>query len=248
MHYYIKIKKKLKNYIRKKNIKHLIHFAGCRKQDSEKSKIFAKKSTYIITKNLVDAINDSNKSIVFIYISTDHVFSGLKKRYKENNKADLIPSTNLGFYKLKSEIYIKNNLKKWFIIRSSAVADDPRQTNFILDALKKKKKVDLFNNIFFSPVCSVDFIKLLKKTIYSKTINKIFHCSGERRVSRCKFYIDIFGKLSNFAAKKKIGNHHPSDLSLCSKYSQSFLKVKYKSYKNLIVEIKKSLKKFYSMR
>ena len=74
-------KKKLKNYIRKKNIKHLIHFAGCRKQDSEKSKIFAKKSTYIITKNLVDAINDSNKSIVFIYISTDHVFSGLKKRY-----------------------------------------------------------------------------------------------------------------------------------------------------------------------
>jgi dTDP-4-dehydrorhamnose reductase len=235
--FYLK-KKIILKYLKDRKPTHLIHFAGCRKNESEKNKIFAKKSIFIITKNLVQSINKYNKNILFIYISTDHVFSGRSKFYKENNIKYLKPSTNLGFYKIKSEFFIKNNCKKWIIIRPSVVMDDPRQLSFVHKCVKKKHKINLYSNVFFTPISSKDLSRTLMKILSKNIFNKIIHCSGSKRVSRYHFYSDVFGKSNNFLPVKINNKSHPPDLSMSSTLSQSLLNINFLKYKSLIKDIK----------
>jgi len=240
--FYLK-KNLIVQFLKRRKPTHIIHFAGCRKKDSEKNKIFAKKSIFIITKNLVQSINKYNKDILFIYISTDHVFSGLARYYKENNINDLNPSTNLGLYKLKSELFIKKNCIKWIIIRPSVVMDDPRQLRFVHNSYKKRHKINLYSNIFFTPITSKDLSTTLIKILLKNIYNKIIHCSGSRRISRYDFYSDIFGQSNNFLSTKINHKNHPLDLSMSSKLSQSLLSINFIKYKNLILEIKRLLNK-----
>lgn len=82
--------------------------------ESEVDKTFA--VNYEGLKNLVDSIKSQKTTL--IHISTDYVFDGKKTRpYKENDKPN--PINVYGKSKLAGEIYIQDNLKDYFIIRTS---------------------------------------------------------------------------------------------------------------------------------
>lgn len=225
-------KNQLSDYLSKKKINYIIHFAGVRKNVCENNYIFAKKSIFDLTKRICDQILISKLDIMFIYISTDHVFDGCAQMYKEENSINLKPKTKLGKLKLDSEKYVKNKLTKFSIIRLSAVMDDPRLTSFIKDSLSKKIKLDLFTNVFFSPVLSHDLNKLIKVIIKKNFYNEVFHCSGNRRLSKYLFYTEFFKTKKNLQKKKLLDfKFNPHDLSLSNKKTCKKLKIKMTTFK-----------------
>ncbi len=181
---FYKHKNLLRDFLIKNKVDVLIHFAGIRKKDCELNKNNAKNSILNFTKQLVKGINKTKKKIQFIYISTDHVFDGNSKSYKENNSKNLNPNTSLGIFKLKAEKYLMKNSSYWTIIRLSAVMDDIRLSKFVMESINSKKRIPLYTNIFFSPVLSSDLFKVIKKIIHIKLKNKIIHCSGNRRINK----------------------------------------------------------------
>ena len=139
----------------------------------------------------------------------------------------------MGIFKLKSENYIKKNLKNWTIVRLSAVMDDERLFNFVLESIKKKKKISLYTNIFFSPILSSDLFKVIYKIIKLKKFSKVIHCSGNKRINKFNFYSELFGKSIFFLrTKAKISNFHPKDLSLSNKDSSLILNYKLERYED----------------
>ena len=72
--------------------------------------------------------------------------------------------------------------------------DDKRLFNFVLESIKKKKKISLYTNIFFSPVLSSDLFKVIYKIIKLKKFSKVIHCSGNKRINKFDFYSKLFGK------------------------------------------------------
>ena len=244
----------LKNYKKKNNyekiskilfknkVKCLIHFAGIRKMECEKNYSYANKSIFGFTKKLVDTLKKNNKEVSLIYISTDHVYDGKASLVKEKNIKNLKPKTNLGILKLKSEQYLKLNLKKWSIIRLSAIMDDPRLSNFVIKNLKEKKKIDLFVNLFFTPVLSNDLFKLILCILRKKKFNHVFHCSGNLRVSRYSFYTELLSKNKLLKkAKIKLSNLFPKDLSLSNEYTSKMLNFKFTNFKRSIKVSRKKL-------
>ena len=237
---FYKKKNKLKNFLQTKNINVFIHFAGVRKKECENRYSYAKKSIFDLTKNIIKEINSSKKNIKFIYISSDHVFDGNSKLYKENNTKNLKPATSLGSLKLRAENYVKNNLKNWHIIRLSAILDDLRLSKFVITSIKKKKELKLYTNIYFTPVLSIDLFNLIFSILNSAHKNNILHCSGLKRINKYDFYTNLLGK--NFLLKKqkaKTNKFHPSDLSLSNKITSKVLNFKFTNFKRSIHITKK---------
>jgi len=241
---FYKNENKLTYLLNKKKINTLIHFAGVRKKECEGSFVYAKKSIFTLTKIIIKAINKTKRKIRFIYISSDHVFDGYGKLYKENNFKNLFPETSLGILKLRAENYIKDNLSEWFIIRLSAVLDDNRLFKFVADSIKEKKEIKLYTNIFFSPVISIDLFKLILSTFKLKRAKKIFHCSGIKRVSKYNFYNHLFGNNSLFKKEKaKLSKFHPLDLSLSNKNTSLILNFNFTNFERSIEIIKNIINK-----
>ena len=198
---------------------------------------------YDLTKNICKQIKISNLDIQLIYISTDHVFDGSSKLYKEKNLINKKPKTNLGKLKLASENYVSKVLKKFTIIRLSAVMDDPRLSSFVKKSLKQNKKLDLFSNVFFSPVLSYDLNRLINVIKNKRITDGVFHCSGERRVSKYLFYTELFNNKKKFKKKKlydfKFNLH---DLSLSNKNTCKKLKIKMTNYKKSLNIARENIK------
>ena len=72
--------------------------------------------------------------------------------------------------------------------------DDIRLSKFVIESINNKNKIPLYTNIFFSPVLSSDFFKVIKKIIQMKLKNKVIHCSGNRRINKYDFYSKLIGK------------------------------------------------------
>ena len=118
--------------------------------------------------------------------------------------------------------------------------DDIRLSKFVIESINNKNKIPLYTNIFFSPVLSSDFFKVIKKIIQMKLKNKVIHCSGNRRINKYDFYSKLIGKKNYFLKEKvKISKFHPKDLSLSNKFSSVLLNYKFTNFESSIKEAKK---------
>lgn len=205
--------RKIFNFINEFKPKVVIHYAGLRKADCEKNKIFTKKSIVDLTKNIALACKKNN--VKFIYISTDHVFDGAGKNYVEGNTKNLKPQTTLGKNKVKAEAVVRKICDDWIIIRPSAIMDDPRLISFVNEKIQNNEELNLFTNIFFSPVLSKDLNRMIIKILRKNIKNRILHCSGTLRLNKYDFYKKVFGNLKLFKPQKcTLSKMHPKDLSL----------------------------------
>jgi len=102
---------KMKNFIKNKNIKYLIHIAGLsRPMDIHEKKINLSIDLNVIgTANVVKLCNEFK--IKLIYFSTNYVYPGTKGNYKETDS--LLPINNYAWSKLGGEASVqlyKNSL------------------------------------------------------------------------------------------------------------------------------------------
>lgn len=187
-------------------------------------------------------------NIYLVHISTDHLFSGKKELYKETDKPK--PLNIYAKSKLESEKIIKKNLKKYLIIRGNFFGWAPPYRKSFLDwiilSYKMKKKINVFDDVQFTPLYILDFIKLVSMLMHKKAYGTYNVCSSNK-ISKFKFakqIVKIFKLNQNYIIKSSINKSfltlRPLDMSLS--FSKICKKLKLNKSKFTIFNQIKNLK------
>ncbi len=155
----------------------------------EKNKKIAYNSNAKIVRNL--SIYCLNKDIKLIHISTDHLYNNKKKFNIESSHSIL---NYYAYSKFKGECYAKkcNSL----ILRVNFFGYDKKKKsliNWILISNKKNKKINLFEDIYFSPLYIDTVIKFIIKLISSRK-KGIYNIGSRDEISKSEFILLIAKK------------------------------------------------------
>jgi len=171
---------------------------------------------------LLKTINNlSQLNVHIVFISSESVFSGTSKKYKEYDNPK--PIFLYGYMKYIIEKYLNDNINKnkFSIIRTTKVYDkNPINKSLFKDSISylgEKIPYKIISNIYTNPI----EIKTLSSFIYKITNNKIpgtFHIGGSDIVSRK----DIILKINSFLIKNKLSKYLIKAEFTSSKNIESF--------------------------
>ena len=143
---------------------------------SESDKEIALEINADSVKNLAQACRKINS--VFVHFSTDYVFDGSNKNgYRENGKKN--PVSYYGYTKSLGEDYIRQELKNYYIIRTSWLFGK-KGRNFIEAIIKKskEKEIKVVNDQTGSPTYTKDLAKAVKELITKNYDYGIYHITN----------------------------------------------------------------------
>ena len=240
-------KKKNLDKLSLKNTSILINTAAYNEvEKSEKNYKTANRVNFLALKNL-KKICDTNK-IFLIHFSSDYVFDGKVRNYKEHHKTN--PLNKYGKSKANGENFLlKSKINNFLILRISWVYSNLGNNFYtkIFKLLKMKKTINVVSDQFGIPTSTkfVTFIldKLIKEIINKKKLSKIYHLTPNGETSWYKFSLLILKYLlkkypnlmkrakimpikSNFNKKAK----RPMYSILNSKKIQNRLNLKFKNW------------------
>ena len=202
LHFYFPNKKQLdilkinsiKNYLRKKRPKYLIHLAGL----SRPMNLHDKDICQSIDKNIIGTANVtkicSEFNIKLIYISTCYVYPGLKGNYSESSP--LKPINNYAWSKLGGECAV--TLYKNSLILRASVTEKP--------FVHKVAFTDFITNFIFHEDLILNILKIRDK----KGIINI----GGKSQSVYNFVKKYNPKIKKISAKKILGSRAPVNISM----------------------------------
>ena len=163
-------KHQVKQYLQTHKVDTIIHAAAITSVEKcDKDKNLAYNTNFIGTRNLVEAIKNTN--ILFVLISTACVFDGTRGMYKENDIP--CPENYYGITKLLAEEEVKR-LHSFIIIR----------TNFAAREKWKYPKAftDRYGTYLFADQVALGIKDVLKENSYHGDIG-IFHVTGNKKLS-----------------------------------------------------------------
>jgi len=164
----------------------VFHFASMTRGDEcAKNPDLAYRINVEGTKNVVHVCKKINAAVLFV--STNEVFDGKKRSpYHETDTPN--PLTVVGKTKWDAENYIKNNLKKYYIIRTSWLYSK-WSANFLHAVLKKAvkdQKIELVMDEVSSPTYSSDLSDGIFRLLQTKNYGT-YHLSNTGAASRLEF-------------------------------------------------------------
>jgi dTDP-4-dehydrorhamnose reductase len=135
----------------------------------------------------------------FIFFSTDLVYAGDKKIWREND-----PVKGLHVYeksKILAEEYIRKNSYDHIILRTglSYGPPSPRHSSFLgwmIAALDKKEPMKLFTDQFRTPISTFDGVRFIERLMNTRVRNRTMNFGGQERIDRYSFglkFARIFG-------------------------------------------------------
>lgn len=188
---------------------------------------------------------DFNKHIIFL--STECVFNGRKKSFKETDRKN--PISWYGVTKSEGEDRIIKMGGEYAIIRSVVAyhKNDSKKTIYgqILGKLKLNKPFDVVADQFFTPTYTEDIIAAIESIIKDRHTG-IFHVAPAKSITPYDF-AKIVAKKNNFPIslirRKKLSSFYDKkraalrlkNASLSSVHSKRKLKINPKSPKNAII-------------
>ncbi|MBW3015146.1 SDR family oxidoreductase [Candidatus Woesearchaeota archaeon] len=147
------------------------------------------------TQNITDASKLHNAKVIFL--SSDYVFDGEDGPYAED--APTNPLNHYGSLKLESENYIKNNLDKYLIIRTTNVYGfDPNSKNFLMFAIAKfsnNEPLSVAVDQYGNPTLVEDLCSTIKELIDKDKVG-VFNVAGPQLMNRLEWtraFADVFG-------------------------------------------------------
>jgi dTDP-4-dehydrorhamnose reductase len=129
-----------------------------------------------------------------VYVSTDYVFNGDRGMYTETDQVN--PINYYGLTKLKGEESVRNIIRQACIARTSVIFGSipaTGKTNFalwLLDKLKKKKKVQIVTDQTNSPTLNTNLAEMILEVLERKLCGT-YHLAGGTRLSRYQFAITL---------------------------------------------------------
>lgn len=181
--------------------------------------------------NIANLCKENN--IKLVHISTDHLFDGAKSYYSENDKP-----TPLNVYartKLEAEQLVMNVYPDTLIIRTNFFGNGTnyRQSfsDTILEALQNNQAIELFNDVFFTPILIDELVKKVHQLISIKATG-IFNLVGNERLSKYDFGLQlakVFGLNNTLIKPISISDRQglvprPRDMSLSNVKLRRILK------------------------
>ncbi len=200
----------------------VIHTAGLVSvEECEQNPDLAQKVNIDLAKNIAVTCNELN--IKLIHISTDHLFSGEYQMAQEKNNVD--PVNNYARTKYQAELKVQDNCKDALIVRTNFFGWGTKYrqsfSDFILNRLRNNKPVDLFQDIFFTPILIDELVRRVHQLI-DLGANGIFNVTSKERLSKYEFGLKLakcFNLKSNLINPISINNKpqlikRPKDMSL----------------------------------
>lgn len=192
--------KKLKIIIKNFKPNIILHTAALTDIDKcEENKSLANDLNVKVTKNLAEISKLYNSKLVFI--STDHLYGKNKHYFRENENT--YPLNYYAKTKKKAEDIIKKKLKNYLIIRTNFFGWGTKYrksfSDIIIQKLKKKKTIKLFDDVYFNPV-SIDFLCKIIKNLILENKKGVFNVSSNLSISKYHFGLMI-AKIFNLNIK-----------------------------------------------
>ena len=155
---------------------------------NENNKKKARLLNFTGTRNIADACRKFNAKIIFL--STDFIFNGGSGPYPEYAKPG--PLNYYGKLKLESEEYIKKNLSRYLIVRTTNVYGYSNESkNFVmglLRALQQGREFPAATDQYGNPTHADDLVSAVCELI-RKDKSGIFHAAGSDYMSRYEFAV-----------------------------------------------------------
>jgi len=162
-------------------------------EECEKQPKIAHKLHVEIPSNIATTCNDL--SVKLIHISTDHLFSGKNQMSFEDEITD--PVNIYAKTKSQGELKVQNNCKSALIVRTNFFGWGTKYrrsfSDFILDSLKNNNEVELFKDVFYTPILIDELVSRTHELI-DMGAKGVFNIVGNERLSKYEFGL----KLANF--------------------------------------------------
>ena len=169
----------------------VIHTAGLTSVEGcEENPNLAQEVNVDSAKNIAIACDKQN--IKLVHISTDHFFSGEGNFVTE--ESDTTPINNYAKTKLEGEQQVQESCKDALIVRTNffgwGVEYRQSFSDFIINKLRSDETVDLFSDVFFTPILAEE---LSKKThqLVDANLSGVFNIVGSERLSKYEFGIKL---------------------------------------------------------
>jgi dTDP-4-dehydrorhamnose reductase len=135
------------------------------------------------TKNVADAARQYGAKM--IHVSTDFVFDGRGRMYREDDPVS--PISYYAYTKLLGEYYVLG-LDDYVIARTSVVYGNARQNfvTWVRDSLKAGTRIKVVDDQFNTPTLSVDCAEAILALLKNYTWG-VYHTAGSERLSRYEF-------------------------------------------------------------
>lgn len=151
----------------------------------EKNPAMAKDFHLKATENIGTLCKDIDAA--FIFVSTDYVFDGTNGPYKEDSPTN--PLNLYGRLKLETEEWIRENLTKYLIIRTTNIYGwDPETVtpNYIMSLYRTLKDKKVFNAPSFlwgNPTYAEDLAEAITELLAKRSYG-VFHVVGSSFINR----------------------------------------------------------------
>ncbi len=177
--------------VKKNNPDVVVHAAAFTDVDgSESNPDLAYKVNALGTRNVAVACKESDCAMV--YFCTDYVFDGTKgSPYYEYDKPN--PLGVYGKTKYAGEVYIRDTLSKFYIVRTSWLYGyhGPNFVTTMLNLTKTNNTISVVNDQIGSPTYTVDLAKAVVQLI-TKPAYGIYHITNSEHCSWYEFAEEIF--------------------------------------------------------
>jgi dTDP-4-dehydrorhamnose reductase len=150
------------------------------------------KTNALGTENIVLIAKEHD--IPVLYISTAGIVDGKKDLYDDFDTPN--PISTYGKSKYYGELFVKEHLKKYFILRAGwMMGGGKKDKKFVYKIIKQIKEgktvLDVVENIYGTPTYTYDFAKVMKEIIKTKYYGGYNTVCGGGRVSRYDVALEI---------------------------------------------------------
>jgi len=183
----------------------------------------------------------------FVYISSDHLFQG--NRSFETEESIIDPLNIYGASKAKGEELVQRNNPESLIIRTNffgwGTSYRRSFSDFLITSLREKKKVNLYSDIFHTPIYSKYLIEYVHMLIDSEQ-SGVFNVVGPDRISKHFFGVELFNvfsgdsQLINKMEYSSVSHNipRPMDMSLSNKKVVKFLGINTPNFRRQLMTLK----------
>ncbi len=152
----------------------------------EKDRDLATLCNVVIPSNMVSAARATGSC--FVHISTDHLFDGKKPLRCERDQPS--PKNHYGMTKWRAEGVVFETLPESLVIRTNFFGWGPPYrrsfSDWILSAMKNGQQINLFTDVYFTPVYVSELIKVVHG-LYEAGLTGIFNIVSSDRLSKYQF-------------------------------------------------------------
>lgn len=174
----------------------VIHAAGLTSVEKCQSEpLLAKHINISLTANVAEATNRCG--VKFIFISTDHLFSGKEAMVDENHVCQ--PVNVYGLTKCQAELEAFRQNPRSLIIRTNfygwGTSYRKSFSDMIIDALRANIPVTLFKDVYYTPILAEELIDVVHELNALDALG-VYNVCGDERISKYDFGIALAKRFS----------------------------------------------------